>query len=264
MPSLGGGGGYGGSDVSGSGGRGSPGGPGDAPGPGGSFNEGRAPSRGRGTQSSGGNNDGAKQAPKPLVFRHIKIDWSAYTVKRGVRQGQRQTDVADIRARGELSGENWGKTFETNYRQIMGRVKDYGLKNLPAEDKLLYEGYQAKQKAGAVRGQTLRSKSSYGSPTEYSQAKEAYARRGSQADRYETLATASLSQWQAKYNVQANVQENIAQSRKRVKYRERFAAMQISRERTQGRKTRATLRRGASGLAVNFGNGAATGLGIPT
>jgi len=260
--------GFGGFDSPGSG---RPGGRGDAPGPGGSFSEGRAPSqktksqqqreRGKAKKTGGGE---SVKAPKQLSFRHIKIDWSAYTVDRGVRQGQRQTSAKDIRLRGELSGEDWGKTFEKNYAAVSERAREFGLKRLPTEDKLLYEGYQLKQKAAATRGLTLKKEKEYGGPGEFAQAKKAYETRGQRAEQFETLATQSLSQWQAKYNVQANLQENIAQSQKRVKYRERFASMQISRERTRGRKTRATLRRGASGLAVNFGNGAATGLGIPT
>jgi len=72
----------------------------------------------------------------------------------------------------------------------------------------------------------------------------------------------AAAKWMAEYNKNLNIHERIALSEKRVKHRERFADMQIQREQMQSRRTRDVLKRGASGLSVNFGAGAGTGLAI--
>ena len=72
----------------------------------------------------------------------------------------------------------------------------------------------------------------------------------------------AAAKWMAEYNKNLNIHERIALSEKRVKHRERFADMQIQREQMQSRRTRDVLKKGASGLSVNFGAGAGTGLAI--
>jgi hypothetical protein len=71
----------------------------------------------------------------------------------------------------------------------------------------------------------------------------------------------SAAKWMGAYNEQLNVHERIALSEKRQSYRQRFADMQISKERQQSKKTRDVLKSGATGLQTGLG-GAGTGLGI--
>lgn len=85
-------------------------------------------------------------------------------------------------------------------------------------------------------------------------------RAQAQSRQYQQKANEALAGWMAAYNRNLNIREQIAISKRRVAQRERFADMQIQREKSQRKRTRDTLKTGTTGLATGVG----TGLNIPS
>jgi hypothetical protein len=72
----------------------------------------------------------------------------------------------------------------------------------------------------------------------------------------------NAAKFMAEYNKNENVHERIGVSETKVRNRAAYQNMQIRQQKTQRRKTRDTLKRGTSGLSVNFGRGAGAGLAL--
>jgi len=197
---------------------------------------------------------GASVAARRGAYSDLNID--PYAGRR-IKAGRRQEDWQDILAHGERSDTDWSKTFQENALQLRRSYSPKGdwAKISDATDKSLYN---------VVWGRSVNLRAPHGGDepaTPEAVAQYAAANIG-RAKAFEGERRTDAAKWMAAYNKNLNIHERISLSEKRTRYRERFAAMQITRERTQSKKTRATLKRGATGLSVSFGAGAGTGLGI--
>ena len=238
---------------------------------------------------------GAEFASRRGAYSDLNID--PYAGRR-IKSGHRQEDWQDILKHGERSDTAWGEVWQTNAREMRRSYAPLGdwakRKEMDATTQHMWdatlgyseasrrstsvakpEGYDSYQQGGYTaetrpasgmgsRGQTDTIYTKEGSQSLTSEQVASFGGYDSRIAESRTSALrdrdVAAAKWMAAYNKNLNIHERIGLSEKRQAYRQRFADMEIQRERTTAKKTRDILKTGTSGLSV--GAGAGTGLGI--
>jgi hypothetical protein len=200
------------------------------------------------------------KATFPTVYPNTRQtpDFSAYlSPERTVKEGRRQTSQSDIKEHGELSGEDWAKTFSVNYKKIQEYMSIPGAKAsyLGKSEETLYKGYRTGQLATAYAEQKVE----YGQGFSELEVDVENKRRANLAKSYQEESSGYFIKYQALYNVQANTMEKVEGSRRRVRLRERYKQMQIQTVRKSMRHDQSARKAGIASLVVNLSG---TGLSI--